>query len=644
MKNRFLDKWLPAIPISLVLGAMMFSHSCANTTTPPTGGAKDTIPPVLTKLSPLPGTINVPRHKSEISLTFNEYVVVKDPKSLFLSPPLEKSPKYKLKGKSVVVYFEEDLDSARTYALDVTGAIVDNNEGNKFPGYTLVFSTGDRIDSMLVTGTVLDCNTLLPVKGATVMLYKDQADSAIFLHRPDAAAKTDDWGYFSIRNIQDTIYRMYAIKDENNNNIYEAETEKVAFLDSLIRPTMIALDSLKELAKYDMKDTALCLARISQYELALFREKPVKQMIVNKERIGERTAYITFMAPNAQIDSIWIKDVPSSKLITQFNLQKDSLEIWVNDPRKQPDTLHLNVNYMKTDTLGNLSPFHEVVKLTKPRKTAASQKAASSKAKSKEDTLCLFTVEAKPEFVEQYGYVLEFKYPLVQDAFDSLGFTVINPKQQEETAKYTVEKDSLNLRKYIVRPVDKMLPGYEYVLKIPHRRFVDINGFYNDSLVTKVSLPKDDKLSTMSLVMTNVKNKYIVDLLSEKKDKVIRSFIIESDQTLVFPYIKAGKYCIRITEDKNRNGMVDTGNLLERRQPEKVKYYKLNNNSEYIDIIEMSEISQDIDVAALFDESAEAAIEAAPEAVIDSEAEPVSEAAIETEAEPAANKMEETEE
>ena len=364
--KKHLSNLLPIIPVAFILGSVMFSHSCANTTTPPSGGPKDTIPPTITKLNPQPGMINVPTHKTKLELTFNEYVVVKDPKSLYLSPPLEKAPKFKIQNKSVVVYFESDLDSNKTYTLDVTNAIADNNEGNMFPGYTLVFSTGNRIDSMLVTGTVQDCNTLQPIKGATVMLYKDHADSAVFLKRPDAAVKTDDWGYFCLRNIQDTIYRMYALIDENNNNMYDPETEKIAFLDSLVQPVIKVNDSLPELRKYDMKDTLCCLARKSEYELNIFKEKPSKQMIVNKERIGERTAYITFMAPYAQIDSIWIKGVSSDKLITQFNLEQDSLEIWVNDPRKQPDTLFLNVNYLKTDTLGVLNPFLEEIKLVKP--------------------------------------------------------------------------------------------------------------------------------------------------------------------------------------------------------------------------------------------------------------------------------------
>ena len=597
--KKFFEKYFPLLPVSLVLGTVLFSHSCANTTTPPSGGPKDTIPPVLVELYPYPGATHVPVHKTQLMFKFNEFVTVKDQQSIFLSPPMEKRPKFRLKGKAVIVSFENDLDSNKTYTLDVTNAIADNNEGNMFPGYTLAFSTGHDLDSMMITGTVQDCNTLMPLKGVTVMLYKDHADSAVFKHRPDAAGKTDDWGFFCLRNIQDTVYRLYAVKDDNNDNMYQAENnELVAFWDTLIRPATVVNDSLPEVMKYLMTDTLACLARKSEYELNMFRETPSKQMIVNKERLGERTAYITFMAPYAQIDSIWIKGVPHEKLITQFNLERDSLEIWVNDPKKQPDTLFLYVDYMKTDTLGALVPFTEEVKLAKPRQFGAAK--SSSRDIKKEDTTAVFTVTAEPETIEQYGYVFEFKYPLVQSAFDSLEFRSVNPRQQEATEKYTYQQDSLNLRKYIVKPVSKLLPGYEYFLKVPHRKFVDINGFYNDSLEVKVSLPNDDKLSSMSVILKDVHNKYIIDLLNEKRDKIIRSYTVEQDATLLFPYITAGKYSLRITEDLNRNGLVDTGNLLEHKQPEKVKFFKLQDGTFLIDIPEMTELEQTIDVGEMF--------------------------------------------
>ena len=149
-------------------------------------------------------------------------------------------------------------------------------------------------------------------------------------------------------------------------------------------------------------------------------------------------------------------------------------------------------------------------------------------------------------------------------------------------------------------PAEKLQPGWEYFLKVPHRKFTDINGFYNDSTEVKVTLPSDDKLSSMSLILTGVNNKYIVDMLNEKRDNVLRSYIVDKDQTLLFPYLKAGKYAIRITEDKNRNGLVDTGNLLEHRQPEKVRFYKLDDGQFLIDIPEMTELEQNINVSEMF--------------------------------------------
>ena len=596
-----LKKFLPLVPAGLILGSLMFPSGCANTTTPPTGGHKDTIPPVLTKVAPLPATVNVPTKKTKLRFTFNEYVKVKDANGIFLSPPLEKKPKSAIHGKSLDVSFESDLDSNTTYTLDLTGAIADNNEGNLFPGYTLVFSTGEKIDSMCVTGLVQDCSTLMPVKGATVLLYKDHSDSAVFLKRPFAAAKTDDWGFFSIRNIQDTLYRVYAIKDENNNNKYDPESERIAFLDSLLRPTIVYNDSLYEFKKFDMKDTALCLARHAQIELNLFRERPSKQLIVKKERVGPRTAYITFMAPDAVIHDIRIKGLPREKLIRQFNIQRDSLELWVNDQRKMPDTLQLVVKYDKTDTTGKLFPQEELIKLTYSKELRAEmmKKENNFRDRKHEDTIAVMTTKADPTTIEQYGFDIEFKYPLIQEAWDSLGYRIVNPRQQETRGKVKVIRDSTNLRHFRVMPEEPFQLGYDYYLKIPHRKFRDINGFYNDSTQMKVTLPNDEKLSSITLELSGVHNRYLVELLSEKRDKVIRSFVVDGNGDVVFPYLKQGNYCIRITEDKNRNAMVDTGNLLEKRQPEKARFFKQDDKF-LIKVLERAEMVWKLNLEEMF--------------------------------------------
>ena len=256
------------------------------------------------------------------------------------------------------------------------------------------------------------------------------------------------------------------------------------------------------------------------------------------------------------------------------------------------------MDYLKTDTLGKLVPFVEEIKLAKPKELNV-RKSAKKDIK-KEDTTAVFSVSAEPDKVEQTGFVVEFKYPVVETAFDSVTFRYLNPRQQESKGKFTVTQDTLNLRRYVIRPEEKLLPGYEYFLNIPGKKFKDINGLYNDSLEVSVTLPNDETLSSLTLSLSNVRNKYIVDMLNEKRDQVLRSYIIESDQTLSFPYLKAGKYSIRLTEDVNRNGIVDTGNLLERKQPEKVMFYKLDDGTAFIDIPEKTELTQSIDVGEMF--------------------------------------------
>lgn len=601
MKSSLKEILIPLGAALAVLSPTFFMHSCANTTQAPTGGKKDTIPPALYWTQPVPGAVNVDTNKTKLIFGFDEYVTIKNQQNIFLSPPQKKAPKAKVKGKNVVVTFEEPLANGITYTLNFTDAIADNNEGNMFPGFTYVFSTGDNIDSMLVTGTVQDCNTLTPVKGATVMLYKDHSDSAIFKSRPFAACKTDDWGYFCIPYIPDTLYRLYALKDDNNDNIYQSEDgELVGFIDSLIRPVMRVSDTLAEMQKYDMKDTLECRARRSEYEIRLFKEESTKQKLMNKGRSADRHAYVTFMSKNAWIDSLWIKGYKQEQLISQFNLRQDSLEIWINDRRRTPDTLQLYINYRKTnDSTGVFEPSLEHYPLfiegALPKKTG---RAARQNLKH-EDTICVYKLTAEPETVEQNGFSIEFAYPIIYENFDSLKFRYINPKQKELKGSFTVEKDSLNLRRYTIRPKEKLLPGYEYFLKVPHRAFRDINGFYSDSTEVKVSLPSDDKLSTIILDMKGVEGKLIVDLLNEKRDKVLRNYIIEKDTQLVFPYLKEGKYSVRVTFDYNKNSMVDTGNILEHRQPEKVAFFKVSENEEYLDLPAATELTQIIEISEL---------------------------------------------
>ena len=597
---RSMKRFLPLLLTlaALLLPVMLTTHSCANTTQAPSGGDKDTIPPYIIDIKPLPGTTGVSVEGTKLEFTFNEYVSIKSAANILLSPPQKKMPKSKLKGKTLYVSFEEPLKPNTTYALSFTDAIADVNEGNMFAGYTYVFSTGEKIDSMMITETVVNSSSLAPVKGATVLLHKDHSDSAIFKSLPYAAAKTDDWGFFVMPFIQDTLYRLYAIKDENNDKLFDPESDMVAFIDSLIRPVMTASDTVREILRYDMKDTLACQERKSEYELSLFKETPSKQYVKDKVRTSERSAYISFLAPDAIIDTLSIEGYRASQIISQFNLKRDSLELWVNSRRNYPDTMKISLTYHKTDSLGQLRSTKENLKLPLPKDKRTFSKT-SRKSITRADTTCALTLTADPKTVEQDGFTIEFRNPIIYEKFDSLQFYSISPRQTEEKLSFTVERDSLNLRVYTIRPVKELRSGYEYHLKLPYRAFRDINGYYSDSTEVKCSLPTDESLSTLTLELSGVDQKYIIDLMGEKRDKVLRSYVVDSDKSLVFPYLSKGKYSIRITSDENRNSLVDTGSVLEHRQSEKLLFLTFGDKK-YLEIPEGSEVNQRVNLKELF--------------------------------------------
>ncbi|HIR73720.1 MAG TPA: hypothetical protein IAB96_09415, partial [Candidatus Coprenecus pullicola] len=188
--------------------------------------------------------------------------------------------------------------------------------------------------------------------------------------------------------------------------------------------------------------------------------------------------------------------------------------------------------------------------------------------------------------------------------FDSITIMAKNTREQVSPAPFTVEQDTANIKKYTLRLDEKLVPGFEYTLRIPDSVFMDIDGIYCDSLVKKITLPQDENLSSLTVEASNVHEKYLIELVDEKRAKVYRSYLIDTTSVLDFPYLKAGKYSLRITEDKNGNGQVDTGSLLDRKQPEKVLMLKVNDSmgsDAYImDIPERTELIQTIDIGEMF--------------------------------------------
>ena len=211
-----------------------------------------------------------------------------------------------------------------------------------------------------------------------------------------------------------------------------------------------------------------------------------------------------------------------------------------------------------------------------------------------------FTEAEGPESLDQDGFVLEFPEPLLVAKQDSLRFTMIDPKQQKFNAPYTFTRDTADLKRYILMPVDEFKKGNEYELFIPQFAFKDIYGNTNDSTKLKVSLPNDEKLSSIAMQLTNVDTKYIIELVNDTRDKIFRRYTVTKDSTLLFPYLKEGDYSIRITQDLNANGRLDIGDVLAGKLPEKVRLYRLPGGEAIIKVGERMDIEQSVDLKELF--------------------------------------------
>ena len=597
------EKIYSIITVLMVALYSIHASSCASTKAAPSGGPKDTIPPVIVSIVPGENTTSFPLEDGEIKVTFNEYVQIKDAnKNILLSPPLKKAVKTRIKGKSVIFTFPEPLDSNQTYSLNCGQAIVDNNEGNPLYGFSYSFSTGTQVDSMMLSGTVVDAVTLFPIENATVALYEEATDSTVITTRPSAIARSDKWGYFVVKNLKPVPYHVFAYTDGNTNNRYDQGSEQIAFLDFPVTPTEVMRKDSKELQYCDPKDTLACKARPSQLELAIFAEKNTNQFIRDYKRFSKRGSYIKFNAADVQIDSFAINGINDERIIKQYNTTKDSLVFWIKGEGKIDDTLRLAMKYMKTDSLGVLSSFVENLKFVAPVEKKGGKKSDEERQKEREKRkdLLEFSVDADQTMIEQNGIILSFPAPVITFDTAKIAFTSKTPKLVESKVEFTVVDDSTEANTYIIRPTSEFIKGNEYSIIFPQATFKDVNGFTNDSTANRISLPTDENLSSITLEMKNIGTRYIVELINPQRSKTFRKYIVESDCELMFPYLKAGEYSIRITEDKNANGKLDTGDLLTRLQPEKVLLYKLENGKDVISVTERTDLVQEIDIEKLF--------------------------------------------
>ncbi|MBN1198466.1 MAG: Ig-like domain-containing protein [Bacteroidales bacterium] len=542
--------------ILLLSPVLMFR--CANPVTPQ-GGDKDITPPKA--VACIPPNYSTHFSSPDIRITFNEFIALKSPSSeIFISPPLDKKPDYKLRGKTIIVDFDQALDSNTTYIINFGKSINDITEGNILLNFQYVFSTGNFIDSLSITGKVIYAFDNQPVSEAFAELYLDNNDTIPFdslpyLVPPLYITETDKQGMFTFSNLHPGDYKLIVLEDNSGDFIYNMPAEKIAFEDSLISPWFIqevladstGLDSINP-PPLPIKNDLL---------LKLFEEIDSTQEVIKSELVTNDMFRIIYKFP------------PHSPVVIPLNL--DSTHAWCMEefsPNRDtllffptieiPDTLILEVHdgEMVLDTV-LIAPTH-IAKAKHPKK--------------KEE-------EEKPERLlvnwnsrSTFNY---FKNPLIGrvshplSEYDLSGILLIS---NGDTMVPTIEFTDPLVRFFKVSSSWK--EGTSYKLVIPDSAFLSFNGLYNEMTVYTVKTVVLRELGSL-LLNINTSEKpgdYIIQLLTDKGIVVEEKYLNESGQ-VKFAFIAPATYTIKAILDYNRNKRWDTGDYLKKIQPETVFFF-----------------------------------------------------------------------
>lgn len=572
----FQKLFLPASVLVLMLGF----YRCANVMAP-TGGPKDVTPPAVLKCTPANHSTNFKGNR--FSITFAEYIQLdKLTQQLLVSPPMAELPDFRIKGKTLILRFKDKLKSNTTYSVFFGDAIQDITEGNPLHNYTYVFSTGSSVDSMSLRGQVVNAKDLKPVDNVFVMLYKNNndtisLDSLPLRVKPFYVSKTDKKGNFIFSGLADTSYLIFALQDQNYSMTFDQPTEKIAFLDSLVKPqyrpkpqidsslfdtiTSLPADSIKLITdSLWHRADSLADARLTLYKLYLFQETDTVQKLLKAKLLRENTVQFVFNLPGKNVtiqslnfhpDNLWHKN--------EWSKSGDTLLWFLRLPH--PDTLNLLFLSGK-DTLDNLDlriiPKQKFIRRRK-KETLTKKKYLSWKS------------DIRGVIKPGQKVVLTFGQPVARILPDSI--LLVQGKDSLYHPRFTFI-DSLHRHLYF--PI-KIKDATSYLLCLPDSSVIDWNHFYNKKIQLSMHAKALKEYSDLNIDLQppNPGN-YIFEILKESNEReelvAIRYF---SGKTVFrFPRINPGKYRFKIIFDRNGNSRWNPGNYLKKQLPEKVIYFK----------------------------------------------------------------------
>ena len=489
------------------------------------------------------------------------------------------------------------MDSLRpntTYTIDFADAIVDNNEGNPLGNYAFTFSTGTTIDTMEVSGTVLSASDLEPVKNIQVGLHSDLSDSA-FMKKPfDRVSRTDSRGHFSIRGIAPGKYRIYALMDGNQNYLFDSKTEMIAFSDSIIIPAMedaMRQDTIwKDSLTIDtIKSVGYIRFLPDDIILRAFKEENDRQYLTRSERDKENHFVLTFSARADTLPTLkGLNFDERDAFIIEKTDRNDSICYWIKDSLiYQMDTLEIQMDYLATDTLDRLVPQTDTLflanKLTRAEREKLEAKAAEEKEKERkkkekkgekiepEPTKFLtLNVDAPSAFDLDRNVYLSFDEPVASIDTAAIHMEIKKDSLWEEIP-FLFVSDSVLPRKYEI--LAEWEPEKEYQLSIDSMAFKGVYGLHTNKVKQTMKVKKLNEYGTILLNITGADSTAVVELL-DGSGKVLRQQRITPQNTADFYYLNPGtKFYIRLFNDRNGNGVWDTGKYSEHLQPEEVYYF-----------------------------------------------------------------------
>ena len=570
--------------------------NCASEVSSISGGPKDTIPPVVLKEIPAYDATNVSVKRIEI--TFDEYVKIKDAKSFIVSPPLKSQPKIFTRGKRVIVQSDSALNDNTTYLFDFGSSIVDLNEGNPLGDYRLRFSTGDIIDLLHLSGQARHAFTFDSVKNMKVMLYKSDVDSLPFTTMPDAVANISQRGFFVVGALKNQPYRVIAIEDKNNNNMYDAG-EMVGFLDSMLIPVNFSADTLN-VGDYE-RDTFGVFDHLPL--IRIFQENINKQYLSEYKRDKERKITLNFAQQYPEIHSIAFYNSDSvmldpAQIISEKTFFGDTITYWLAHD-SVPNKMYGKIIYTKPDSTGNDAPSETMMRFKDFVKVENAGRKSRKGEEQKEETPKLqIATKMNETLIMETGLDLVFTAPLIKIDSEKINLYQFDDEgKNPKKTPFLITPDSTNLCVYNFQ-ANKWESGLTYDVEFLEGAFSDIYQLENDSVRKKIQTPNIDKFSTLELDFQNTECNYIVQLLRNKK--VVQTKQINYDGKLTFSFIEPDVYSLKIVEDKNNNGRWDTGSLKQRLQPERIKMYQFEDGKTQIKLRQGWENSLIVDIKKLF--------------------------------------------